>query len=269
MQTKVEGLILNKILLKEKDLLCKLLLRNGKKISVLFYGGKSGGAKRKNTVLELAHLIKVELQYKRHHAGGDEIYAAKEWTLSWAPKNIRKSYSAFYLMNFYLEVAAKMATDAHLHADDAENSDEEGAFRVLSNGVFHLDQDLGLKKADLGRHMWFFLAKLSYEMGVAPNVESCVFCENPLLSGQPSELSLAQGGLICASCLAQNGENPRHFAGNQELIPKLRGAFRLKYSENGQISAPSKEENHQLFSYLCYQFHLRENDFKTLNLLVL
>ncbi len=76
MNTKIEGILLSKLAHGERNLLVKLLLRSGKIISVMFYGGRGGGEKKKSSVLEIGTMLKVELARSKSNS---ELYSAKEW----------------------------------------------------------------------------------------------------------------------------------------------------------------------------------------------
>ena len=52
MQTKIEGLILSKVPYDERHVIANLLLRSGRKVSVVFYGGRGGGKKQKSSILD-------------------------------------------------------------------------------------------------------------------------------------------------------------------------------------------------------------------------
>ena len=99
MQTKVEGLVLSKIPYDERHLIVNLLLRTGRKISVVFYGGRGGGKKQKSSIIELGFMLSVELSQAKTNT---EVYHAKEWNMIWHHDLIRNNHNAFYLMCFFL-----------------------------------------------------------------------------------------------------------------------------------------------------------------------
>lgn len=75
LETKIEGILLSKLPYKDRHLICHMLLRSGKKVGVIFYGGAGGGKKMKSTNLELGHMIKVEL---KHSNKNKELYSLAE-----------------------------------------------------------------------------------------------------------------------------------------------------------------------------------------------
>ena len=88
MRVKIEGIILAKNLFKERDLICRLLLRNGKQVSVLCYGGQGGGRRMKSSLIELGHLLSLEIsRFRRNHQG---MYSSREYSLVWHHRYLRK-----------------------------------------------------------------------------------------------------------------------------------------------------------------------------------
>src|SRR5690606_37672537 len=106
MNTKVEGIVLTKHPQGERNLVVKLLLRSGKVVSVMFYGGRGGGEKKKSSVLELGTMLKVELARSRSNS---DMQSAKEWEAIWMADKVRTDHIAFYALCFIVQVAAKVA----------------------------------------------------------------------------------------------------------------------------------------------------------------
>ena len=78
---EIEGLIIQKTRVKEKDLLAHVLTGQGKKISLFFYGGWGGNKNRKATGLELGHSINAVLDRKKY----GQISTVKEYKIKWIP----------------------------------------------------------------------------------------------------------------------------------------------------------------------------------------
>ena len=152
----IEGIVLHKTLYKEKDLIAHLLLRSGDTLTVYFYGGKGGGKKLKGSIVEMGFMLGVYLQ-KATRKLESQIQVAKEYELKWHPKYIRENYQAFCLASFYLELIAKISSEAHI--DDVHSINNEGLFKVLSNALFYLDEAVGKKSFDLHQHLFIFFAK--------------------------------------------------------------------------------------------------------------
>ena len=120
MQTKIEGIVLSKIPYDERHIIAHLLLRSGRKVSVVFYGGRGGGKKQKSSIIELGFMLSVELNTNRTHS---EIYHAKEWSLVWHHDLIRLDHTAFFMFCFYLAVINKISLNENLHYFDEHVSD--------------------------------------------------------------------------------------------------------------------------------------------------
>ncbi len=161
---KIEGLILNKVPFKERDLICTLLLRSGKKLSVLFPGGMGGGKKKKSHNLEVGNLFSVELMgtFNREK----KIYKAKEWQLKWFHERMRNSYMAVCLLAFFVDFCKQSSVEASLEveSDLAGEGEFVGFFKVLSNALVLLESI----QERLWEQAFIFLAKLSLELGVFP-----------------------------------------------------------------------------------------------------
>lgn len=211
MQTKIEGIVLSKNLFKERNIVAHILLRNGEKCSVLFYGGAGGGAKKKSSLLEVGYLLKIELRPSHKYGGENNLVIAKEWSLIWSADKIRYSYPSFLLSCFFLEICQKVSPELSTFKDLRNDSSGEGAFRVLSNALYCLNTDQDEKgKSDLDLHLALFLAKILAEMGLYPAYRECLFCASTffeagptsdrLVANAPGLLHLDKGGVSCALC---------------------------------------------------------------------
>ena len=173
MHYKVEGILIRKIPHKERDLIGSLLLRNGKTISGVFYGGMGGGKKNKPSILESGRLFEVGFVHKKKELGDGQLVSFRDYSLKWTPKNIRTNYQAFYLLNFFLEFISKVTFQASLESlDDGEN---EEIFRLLSNAIFYLEKSVTDDLFELETQMLLFLTKAFLELGIAPSFRNCGF----------------------------------------------------------------------------------------------
>jgi len=137
MQTKIEGLVLSKIPYDDRHIIANILLRTGRKISVVFYGGRGGGTKQKSSVIELGFMLAVELRPSKTHS---DVYHAKEWNLIWHHDQIRLTHNAFYVMCFYLEIINRIAAIENLHDVHEENTEMVGLFATLSNALVVIEK---------------------------------------------------------------------------------------------------------------------------------
>ena len=259
MITKVDGLLISKIPYRERDLICNLLLRNGKKLVVLFYGGRGGGIKRKSSVLELGHFLDIEIQ---RYKSNSEIYTAKEWNLNWHHKLIRNDFRAYYILCFFMEIIEKVAMLEYLKLDESEFSDlsNEGIFRVLSNAVFYLDKSLQDKINNVENQIAVFMIKVFISQGIYPNIGNCILCSQKLSLEITKILSKEHGGYLCNGCTDLNKSIDQ-----QDLYEIMVQVAKSRYDE---IKIENRIPNYILkilVDYFAYQFNLNPNDFKTVN----
>lgn len=258
MQTKIEGIVLSKIPYDERHIIAHLLLRSGRKVSVVFYGGRGGGKKQKSSVIELGFMLRVELNTNRTHS---EIYHAKEWNLVWHHDLIRLDHTAFYLMCFYLEVINKISPNENLHDVHEENTEMAGLFSVLSNSLVHLEKSLEIKTFYPHSHATIFLTKILLHLGVFPEREHCTLCGEELLKFNDMYLIAEEGGFACPPCM--NQRKSYSLQSGRELWELVGHIAHTKYSELGSIKLEYKSLPRMLFHYFCFQFHFEEKDFKT------
>ena len=230
LETKIEGIILSKLPYKERHLICNLLLRSGKKISVIFYGGRGGGKKHKSTVLELGRMLRVELKQSSKQR---DLYSAKEWTLLWSHERIRSNHNAFYLMCFYLELLSKISQveimDGHSKSFE---SCQEGNFRVLSNALVFLEDSLKDNLFQKEAALSIFMGKLLLEHGIFPHLSTCCLSDEALTDHSDVALLPEEGGFAFSS-LAQ-GDIARYYRSDnlgQELW-KLLSFVKTKKTAN-------------------------------------
>lgn len=267
MQTKISGILLNKNIFKDKDILANLLLRNGEKVSVVFYGGKGGGKKNKPSTLEYGHLLNIELDHKVKN----DIYTAKEWNIEWRPEKIRYDYKAYLVLSFFLEMTEKMATSANLTLKFELTLHHEGLFRVLSNALFFLEESLAKNDFIPSEHLNLFLMKLIFELGIMPDLFHCMLCGEELKTDNIKNFDINGGGFCCQKCnsekLTPTNLERMDEQNSLEHWSYYHLAKGLKYAEykkiNG-ISYPSFEKN---ILYLTYHLNVDIKSIKTLSML--
>lgn len=264
----LEGILINKTPYKERDLIGKVLLRNGKVTNLYFYGGRGGGKLNKGSILEIGHMLKVTLAPKRKKLDQD-IHIAKEWSLIWEANHIRSDFHAFYLISFLFELIQKIGIDDHLD-EDHDKEDHAGIFKSVSNCIFYIDKMISEKSFNLHSHLFLFLGKLSIELGIVPDFSTCLHCQCDLEQVDLMRFDPQNGGYTCRECLLQIDES---ISSNKQLFNELTSSteFRkilkyslsLKFSEIDKINITSKGLNEALFNYFCYQFHFQPSHFKT------
>ncbi len=196
----LEGLVLQVIPQKERDLVARLLLREGTLAGVYVYGGMGGGKHSKPRLFEPGNMLKVEARSPKNGAQAD-LFTAGEHHLVWRPAHMRHDARAFALACLMLEMTLKTAVP--FHPGDAEGHGEhEGAFKVLSNALFHLD--LALERGDFRweAHLLLFLAKLLLQLGILPDEDACAHCGGGLGEEADAPLVVEHGGFACRNCAA-------------------------------------------------------------------
>ena len=132
-----EGIVISKVPYKERDLIVKLLLRNGMTAGFYVYGGQGGGKHHKPSLFDIGSMMKIMIKDRKKTAESD-LMIASEYQRIWEPQQVRHDIKAFYLACLFFEIIQKFAI--HFHPDQDELNDHEGIFTVLSNALFYLDQ---------------------------------------------------------------------------------------------------------------------------------
>jgi recombinational DNA repair protein (RecF pathway) len=270
-KTKVEGILIRKVPYQERHVIGTLLLRSGRSLSVLFYGGQGGGKKHKASTLELGYMMKVELSHTRSTS---ELHRAKEWLPLWSYEHIRLNYKAFSLLCLYAEIMGELSPQENLHDVHGDFDDTmEGLFRVLSNAVVHLEGRASQKQCDPWSELSIFLGKLLIEQGVFPIRDNCVFCDKILDSQGSLTLVTDHGGFSCGECAEHLVEERgrEHLSGIQEgreLWEILGSVANQRYQDLGALKIENPEVLHTLLHYFYYQFHFQPRQFKSLKMIL-
>lgn len=258
MKTKIEGIILNKTEFQERHLICSILLRTGKKVSVLFYGGQGGGKKKKPTQIEIGAMLEVELSVSKRTS---EVHRAKEWKTLWRAQLIRNNHKAFIFLCAICEIVGKIIGEEDLHHEEL-TTEHEGVFRVASNAIFYLEQSLETDQFSLHKEFTIFLGKLLGEQGVFPQRENCCDCDLELTEKNISSLSLEHGGFTCSACAPRKGD----FTSINDLWFILGPIGSQKYPELVPLKLENTGVSRHLMDYFLYQFHLEASSFKSLSM---
>jgi len=261
MQTKIEGLILSKMAYRERDLLLKILLRNGKQISVVIFGGQGGGKKKKPSQLEVGYMLKLELSPSR----STDLYRVKEWSHLWTHQKIRYNFRAYYLLCFYLDFIGKVAMKDELYSPHSPfDEDFEGVFRILSNAIFYLEEDVTEvgENLETSKHLFLFLSKLLVVQGVFPQRENCILCEASFYRGEEVLFIHEQGGFACEECSRQSSWGRRDVEG-WKLYQLLGESVSLPYKEYQKLTVDHRQYCQNILDYSLYQFQLPHHSFKS------
>lgn len=252
-----EGIVISKIPYKERDLIVKLLLRNGLVAGFYAYGGQGGGKGQKPTLYELGVMMKLMVRDRRSSFGDGYLMVVSEASRSWQPSFIRHDVQAFYLSCLFFEIIQKFALV--YHPESHENQDQEGIFSVLSNALFYLDESLNKKNFLPEQQLGLFMIKLLWHLGIIPDTDSCGYCAQDLLGSQGVSFLPAQGQFACLQCVT--GENEKGF------LLRIKKGCQTKYQEYTQLTEMSFQETDKLIHYFCHHFHLRPVELRSYSLL--
>jgi len=252
MRVKVEGLLIYKTPYQEKHLITKLLLRSGKRISVIFYGGRG-----KKGSLDLGHMLSVEIARSK---STDTIYKASEWSIIWTPNLLRGNFEAFSLMCFYFEVISKLSLEESLH--DEDDTHQSGLFSVISNGIFYLEQTIKAQTFVKEQQLLLFLGKLTLEQGIYPRMKSCVFCDQNLEDRKTLALLFEKGGFSCNLCFEDlEGDLAK---GLWKFLQNIRTESHRDFNFKNLNYQNVRALSQLLFDYFCFQFQMAPKSFKAL-----
>ncbi len=260
MNNNIEGIILNKIDYKDRHYICHVLMRNGHKTSLLFYGAKGNGNRKKTSQLELGYMIKTKIVRNKITS---QLYQTNEWSVVWSHKFISKNYKIFSLMCLYLEILNKVTFSSDDILESNSISDDKKIFIVLSNALYYLDKAIAEgKEVDNLYELSIFLGKLCIVHGICPIFNNCIYCGKNF-GKVKVYLVNQQGGFSCEDCVFDGKVS--HPANS--LIKLLEDVSNKKYA-NLSARVPIYNSGHNakvLFDYLCHQFNINENSFKSLS----
>ena len=260
METRIKAIVLKKTPIKERDLVVQFLADNGAVFSAVAFGGQGGGPKHKSSPFQYGHALGMLVRSKFTGADQELVLIKEKWPV-WGPEHIQSSYPAFELMSFFLEFIHKVARP--MSWEDPIHQEHQGLYRVLSNALFFLEQDC-LKgkniKLNLPLHHFLFLAKLSFELGIAPDFRHCGHCHSDLNPKNLSVFQLQDGVFLCQQCseLYANIDviNLWHF---------LARAWEIKYSQALELAPFANERSCDLLmDHLRFHLHLSSSAFKVL-----
>lgn len=264
--SEVEGILINKYPYQDKHLIGHLLLRNGMKLTTMFYGGQGGGKKTKSSILQLGYLFKVTLS--QHRKTSFEMLNAKEYKEKWFHKELASHPQAFYLLCFFCEFVEKFSPRVSEPGDlDLDDEVHGGLFRLLSNGIFQLEKSVVEKRYSHETALFTFLSKALVELGIFPRTEVCAISGSPISDDSQVVLISENGGFAFYSIISP--EIQRLSDGDRGRVTRL-GILEVaakKYGEAQDLSALSRECCKDLLEYICFQQNISIRDFKTASMI--
>ncbi len=255
----VEGIVISKIPYKERDLIVKLILRNGLAGSFYIYGGQGGGKHQKPSQFDVGLMMRIKIKKSQSYRhGNSDLMMVEESSVIWSPQKIRYNVEAFYLMCFFFELIQKFALNFDQN-ETFEDNEHDGIFSVVSNALFFMDQALCKNDFNFEQHALIFFVKILFHLGIIPNLESCSFCSKDLEKFSRVSLIFQSGQFACSEC--SPGENDRH------LLAKLKIVYQTKYQDYSKVIGASGGDIDKLMKYFCHHFNLRPMELKSYSML--
>ena len=254
-----EGLVIHRLPYKERDLIVKILLRNGLVGSFYIYGGQGGGKNHKPTVFELGCMMRMMIKDQRIKLDTSDLMISTEHQRLWEPQSVRHDIKAFYLVCLYFELIQKFSMPFQQGTSDYHNQDQEGIFSVVSNALFYLEDALVKKQFNAHQHLTLFMVKLLFHLGIMPDTDNCSYCQVDLLENESVVFIPANGQFACQSC--SSGENEKGF------LLRIKKGYQTKYQDYQAFLGTNFSECDKLIQYFCHQYHLRPVELKSYSLL--
>ncbi len=253
-----EGIVIQRVPYKERDLIVKLLLRNGYVGSFYIYGGQGGGKSHKPSIFELGSMMKILIKDKKKIDSSDLMVSA-EHQRSWEPQSIRHDIKAFYLVCLYFELIQKFAIPYQHGTSDHENMDHEGVFSVVSNALFYIEDALKKNQFVPHQQLTLFMIKLLFHLGIMPDTDNCSYCQTGLLENDSVVFMPANGQFACQQC--SQGDNEKGF------LLRIKMGYQTRYQDYANFLGTTFPECDKLIQYFCHQYHLRPVELKSYSLL--
>jgi DNA repair protein RecO len=256
-----EGIVIHKVPYKERDLIVKLMMRNGTLGSFYIYGGQGGGKNHKPTIFELGSMVRVMIRdQKANRIEGNELMVAGETQRIWEPIYIRHNIHAFYLVCLYFEILQKFSLTFQVGHSEYENNEHEGIFSVISNAIFHLNDALGKDHFIAHQHMTLFMVKLLFHLGIMPDTDNCSYCGTSLAETPGVTFLPANGQFACTQCVS--AENEKGF------LLRIKKGYQTKYQDYFELKGTNFQEADKLIHFFCHHFQLRPVELKSYGLLL-
>lgn len=253
---EIEGIILQVVPFKERDLIFKLLTRNGEVASLFNYGGQGGGKSFRPRLIQQGFLIKSLHQVKKKGLEESNLMIVSDIQVKWEPLHIRHNVEAYYLQSYFLEVILKIAPS--FHPDHSFVNENESLFNVLSNALFYSDQSLKNNDFKKMGHLFLFTVKTLFHSGLAPDGDYCVVCSDVLLD--ESYLHIKEGGFCCPKCMntdVQTSPRTRFW---------LREALTTKYQDYQKLNNVHVEVLTEILQFFFYHNQMNPLDIKSKSL---
>lgn len=256
-----EGLVIHKVPYKERDLIVKLILRNGLMGSFYIYGGQGGGKHHKPSQFDLGSMMKIMVKdQKSHKVDSSDLMIAQEYSRIWEAQHMRHNIQAYYLACLYFEIVQKFIQPFQIKDSDFITDDNEGIFSVVSNALFYMNDALEKKQFQAEQHLNLYMVKLLFHLGIMPATDHCSYCNADLMESLGVTFLPANGQFACLNCVTAENE--------KGLWLRMKKGYQTPYRDYMELAGTSFREADKLIQYFCHQFHLRPVELKTYSLLL-
>jgi DNA repair protein RecO len=254
-----EGIVVHRVPYKERDLIVKLLLRNGMTGSFYIYGGQGGGKNHKPTIFELGSMMKIMVKDQKTKVESSELMISAEHQRTWEPQSIRHDIKAYYLVCLYFELIQKFSIHFHPLNSDSQSMDHEGIFAVVSNALFYIEDALKKQQFVAHQQLTLFMVKLLFHLGIMPDTDHCSYCQVDLLTNDSVVFIPSNGQFACQLC--SQGDNEKGF------LLRIKMGYQTRFQDYFQFLGTNFPECDKLLQYFCHQYHLRPVELKSYKLL--
>jgi len=242
MHTK--AMVLSKKVFKDRHLISDVLLEDGSKKTVLFFGGQGGGTKSKPSTVEIGFALNLSLKENKKST----IYNCNDWTVLWRHLCIENNYKAYFLLNFFSEIINNVSFE-----DMNETSEIGELYTIFSNACFYLDKSLEADNFEMYRSTFMFFGKLLYSLGIFPDIQNCIICKEALEVG--TYFNVLEGGFECSKC--------SDFHHPSEVFINLRKVMNVPFKRYSEISKLDLEQSRQIYTYFIQQFQINPHHIKS------
>ena len=249
----MEGILIRKNLYQDRHIIGNLLLRNGKTISVIFYGAQPSSSSKKSKILDIGCLYQVTSQPGKKYS---TIIQTREWIPKWSHQSIRLDYKRYATLCFGLELISKICIEeVASYAEKEIFTDEfKGSFKVISNFLFELEKNT-LEKDELIKFLIYFIGKLFIELGVFPDLSQCqITGEN--LNGIPNITLRADLGGFALNSELEDSSLIKSSHSNLRNYLSVCASSKWTEKKWPSFSMAPNSFFHDLMEYLSFQLNI-------------
>lgn len=208
---RVDAIVLDKVKLKETDLILTLLASDGRQLQAVAKGARKPGGR-------LAARCELFCTVDLLVARGRSLDIISQAELTEAPLGPTPDYARLMAASAIAEVAKRCSF---------QDAEDRYVFPITQRALECVGSP-GIDEPHLDLLMAAFVFKILSHIGYRPDFSACVSCGDPSLS----YFSPMAGGLLCASCAASvPGAEPVDAA----MVNWLRSLIALRFDELAEV----------------------------------